>query len=74
MAAAKPLPVFSPSDGRTVVGHARTAAGVRQVLAHLGVRPERGFRLRVWRRSPFAQELLGLADGWCWAAGHASQG
>lgn len=72
-ATTKPLPVFSPTDGRTVVGHATTAAGVRQVLARLGLAPERGFRLRVWRRTPLMQEILGLGDGWCWAFGHDSQ-
>jgi hypothetical protein len=69
----KPLPVFSPADGRTVVGHATTAAGVRQVLARLGWRQDPGFRLRVWRRTPLMQEILGLADGWCFAFGHDSQ-
>jgi len=62
------LPVFSSSDGRTVIGHA-TGERSAGLLIRRTITIPAGFVLYVWRRSRFAMDLNGLADGYVYSVG-----
>jgi hypothetical protein len=60
------LPIFSDSDGRTIIGYAdgeRSAGIAIRRLLSIPV----GFNLRVWRRGSNMQDLLGLPDGFVYS-------
>ena len=59
-------PIFSNSDGRTVIGQAQ---GIRSatVALRLILNIPKGFNLYVWQRSKMMQDILSLPDGFCYA-------
>lgn len=64
------LPIFNNSNGRDVIGHAKT---IKQ--ADLTLRKKfnvsQQMKLEVWRRSPFMQDLLELPDGFCYSISYS---
>lgn len=64
------LPIFSNSNGRDVIGQAKTVKHAERTLRkQLNVSPQ--MKLEVWRRSPFMQELLELPDGFCYSISYS---
>ena len=56
----KTLPIY---DNRTIVGHARSIAHAKKVLARMITIPQ-GFTLLVWQRSDHICEILELPQGY----------
>jgi hypothetical protein len=60
------LPIFSQSNGRTIIGYAATEHSARaqiKKLEHI----QQGFSLSVWRRSKNMQEILQMPDGYVYS-------
>ena len=60
------LPIFSDSDGRTIIAYATGERSAGIALRRLLTIPM-GFNLRVWRRRDDMQDLLNLPDGFVYS-------
>ena len=60
------LPIFSSSDGRTVIGHAEGERSASLAIRRLIDVPA-GFKLHVWRRRDDMQDMLELPDGYVYS-------
>jgi len=60
------LPIFSDSDGRTIIGYAQGERSAGIAIRKLLSIPI-GFNLRVWRRKDNMQDLLNLPDGFVYS-------
>jgi len=64
------LPIFSSSDGRTVIGK---AAGIRSATVAIRrlIDVPHGFTLHVWERSQYMQEILDLPRGFVYSVSYS---
>ena len=60
------LPIFSDSDGRTIIGYANGERSAGIAIRRLLNIPQ-GFNLRVWRRRDDMKDLLNLPDGFVYS-------
>lgn len=59
-------PIFSNSDGRTVIGHAQGVRSATVALRRI-LTIHKGFNLYVWKRPKMMQDILNLPDGFCYS-------
>jgi hypothetical protein len=60
------LPIFSDSDGRTIIGYAEGERSAGIAIRRLLSIPI-GFSLKVWRRRDNMRDLLDLPDGFVYS-------
>lgn len=65
-------PIFSPTDGRTVIGFANGIRSATMEIRKLISIPN-GLVLHVWRRNSLMQEILNLNDGFCYCVTNRAQ-
>jgi hypothetical protein len=60
------LPIFSSSDGRTIIGHANGERSASLAIRKLVTVPA-GFKLAVWKRSDNMADMLELPIGYVYS-------
>ena len=60
------FPIFSSSDGRTVIGHANGERSASLVIRRLVDVPA-GFKLAVWKRTDTMADMLELPIGYVYS-------
>jgi hypothetical protein len=66
------LPVFSSSDGRTVIGYAEGIRSATLVIRRT-ITIDPAATLYVWKRTDIMQDCLDLPEGYCYSLAYGRQ-